>query len=121
MKVTSKHFVAAALLASLAGCGNSDESPVIKGKDLNEIGEFIEESDLLTPGQINDLKIAIPNLMNEWVIKHGLDEDYKKNLTKYFDGMHVDEAIKKGGTKPNLGARADAERIASEYRAKHPK
>jgi hypothetical protein len=121
MKVTSKHFVAAALLASLAGCGNSDKSPVIQGKNLNEIGEFIERNNQLTPGQIHDLKIAVPNLMNEWVIKHGLDEDYEKDLTKYFDGMHVDDAIKKGGTKPNLGARADAESIGREYRAKHPK
>lgn len=105
----------------LTGCGGGDDSPVIHGKNLNEIGEFLERSDQLTPAQKKDLKIAVPNVMNEWVIKHGLDENYEKNLTSYFDGMHVNEVIKLGGTKPNLGAKADAQAIANEYRSKHPK
>ena len=105
----------------LTGCGSSDDSPVIRGKNLHEIGEFVERSDLLTPGQKQDLKIAVPNLMNQWVIDHGLNEDYEKDLTEYFDGMHVNEVIKLGGTKPNLGAKADAQAIGQEYQRQNQK
>lgn len=118
MKVTSRLFVTAALLALLAGCGG-DDSPVVEAKTIDDVGQFIEQSDKLTPGQKKDLAVAVPNLMHEWIIKHGYDEDVKKDLGSYFDGMHVNEIIEKGGTKPNLGARADAESIAREYRAKH--
>jgi hypothetical protein len=120
MKMTSKLLVAIGLATLMAGCGG-DDSPVVKAKTIDDVGFFIEQSDQLTPGQKKDLAVAVPNLMNEWVIKHGYDEDIKKDLGSYFDGMHVSEIIKKGGTKPNLGARADAESIAREYRAKHPK
>ncbi|HEX8595511.1 MAG TPA: hypothetical protein VF682_19885 [Pseudomonas sp.] len=118
MKLISKLFLAAGLLTLLAGCGG-DDSPVVKAKTIDDVGNFIEKDEQLTPGQKKDLAIAVPNLMNEWVIKHGYNEDIKKDLGSYFDGMHVNEIIKKGGTKPNLGARADAESIAREYRAKH--
>lgn len=120
MKLTSKLFIAVGLVALLAGCGG-DSSPVVKAKTIDDVGMFIEKNDQITPGQKKDLAVAVPNLMHEWIIKHGYDEDVKKDLGSYFDGMHVNEIIEKGGTKPNLGARADAESIAKEYRAKHSK
>lgn len=120
MTIIRNSCLAIGLSVLLAGCGG-DKSPVIKAATIEDVGRFIEDSDQLTPGQKKDLAIAVPNLMHEWVIKHGYDEDVKKDLGKYFDGMHVNEIIEKGGTKPNAGARADAEAIAIEYRSKHPK
>lgn len=120
MKLVRNAGIAVCLCVFLAACGG-DKSPVIKAKTIDDVGQFIEHSDQLTPGQKKDLAVAVPNLMNEWVIKHGYDDDIKKDLGDYFDGMHVNEIIEKGGTKPNLGARADATTIANEYRAKHQK
>lgn len=121
MSIIRKSCVAIGLSILLTGCGSSDDSPVIHGKNLHEIGEFVERSELLTPGQKKDLQIAVPNLMNQWVIDHGLDEDYEKDLTEYFDGMHVNEVIKLSGTKPNLGAKADAQAIGQEYQRQNQK
>lgn len=118
MKNLRNSCVAVSLCLFLAGCGG-DKSPVIKAKTIDDVGQFIEHNDELSPGQKKDLAVAVPNLMNEWVIKHGYDDDIKKDLGNYFDGMHVNEIIEKGGTKPNLGAKADATTIANEYRAKH--
>ena len=119
MSIIRNSCIAIGLSILLTGCGSTDDSPVIRGKNMNEIGEFIERREQLTPGQKKDLLIAVPNLINEWIIKNGYDADFREDITKYFDGMSVNEAIKKGGTKPNLGAKADAEALAIEYQEKH--
>ncbi|NMY13323.1 hypothetical protein HBO38_33850 [Pseudomonas veronii] len=117
MKTITKLLVAASISAVLAGCGG-DDSPVVKSKTIDDVGRFIEKSDQLTPQQKKDLSAAVPNLMNEWVIKHGFNEDIKKDLGAYFDGMHVNEIIKKGGTELDRDKKAEAEGIAINYRAK---
>lgn len=110
--------VAVALSALLAGCGG-DDSPVVHSKTIDDVGKFIEKSDQLTPQQKKELAAAVPNMMNEWVIKHGFNEEIKKDLGAYFDGMNVNEIIEKGGTKLDLDKKAEAESIAINYRAKH--
>lgn len=118
MKNITKYLISAIISAFLAGC-SGDDSPIVKSKTIDDVGRFIEHSDQLTAQQKKDLAAAVPNLMNEWVIDHGFNEDIKKDLGAYFDGMHVNEIVKKGGTKLDLDKKAEAESIAIDYRMKH--
>ncbi|MFG0680909.1 hypothetical protein ACF8GB_10350 [Pseudomonas sp. xss_4] len=118
MNNIARFLLAVSMSIVLAGCGG-DDSPIVKSKTIDDVGRFIEHSDQLTPQQKKDLAVAVPNLMNAWVVDHGFNEDIKKDLGAYFDGMHVNEIVKKGGTKLDLDKKAEAESIAIDYRMKH--
>lgn len=108
-----KFAIPIAITVALAGCG--DDSPEIKASTLDDVGRFIEHSKDITPTQRKELINAVLNLQYRYVIDKGMSPSLKKDLGEYFDGMHVNEIIKKGGAEKDLDAQGQAQKISTEY------
>lgn len=100
-------------MLSLQGCG--DDSPVINSKTIDDVGQFIDKSPDINQSQRVQLASAVMNLQSEYVVKHGMSKSLRKDLGDYFDGMHVNEVIKKGGIEQDKSIMAKAHAIADKY------